>query len=156
MMKLSWWTGSWMRLGWREPEVNRTTPGGKLCRCPDDCHFRPSANEKHLVDDVRQALYTSKICSYAQGMNFPQTKSEEMGWNLNLRELMRIWNGDFIIGVRLLDRIKKAYKGNQGLANLVGRGFALRQTPINTLTISSYSMLSTPALPSRGTLVQVL
>ncbi|EHA8592420.1 6-phosphogluconate dehydrogenase, decarboxylating 3, chloroplastic [Cocos nucifera] len=76
-------------------------------------------DKKRLVDDVRQALYASKICSYAQGMNLLRAKSEEKGWNLNLGELARIWKGGCIIRARFLDRIKKAYERNRGLANLI-------------------------------------
>ncbi|XP_073012987.1 6-phosphogluconate dehydrogenase, decarboxylating 3, chloroplastic-like [Typha latifolia] len=78
-----------------------------------------SIDKKKLIDDVRQALYASKICSYAQGMNLLRAKSEEKGWNLNLGELARIWKGGCIIRARFLDRIKKAYERNRGLANLI-------------------------------------
>ncbi|KAJ8646927.1 hypothetical protein MRB53_008675 [Persea americana] len=76
-------------------------------------------DKKQLIDDVRQALYASKICSYAQGMNLLRAKSQEKGWNLNLGELARIWKGGCIIRAVFLDRIKKAYERNRGLANLV-------------------------------------
>ncbi|KAE9451104.1 hypothetical protein C3L33_17003, partial [Rhododendron williamsianum] len=74
---------------------------------------------KKLVDDVRQALYASKICSYAQGMNLIRAKSVEKGWDLELGELARIWKGGCIIRAIFLDRIKKAYDRNAGLANLL-------------------------------------
>ncbi|KAB1669244.1 hypothetical protein ES319_1Z062200v1, partial [Gossypium barbadense] len=54
-------------------------------------------DKKRLIDDVRQALYASKICSYAQGMNLLRAKSVEKGWNLNFGELARIWKGGCII-----------------------------------------------------------
>ncbi|KAJ3671880.1 hypothetical protein LUZ60_007959 [Juncus effusus] len=76
-------------------------------------------DKKRLVDDVRQALYASKICSYAQGMNLIRAKSDEKSWGLNLGELARIWKGGCIIRARFLDRIKKAYGRNPNLANLV-------------------------------------
>ncbi|KAL3499273.1 hypothetical protein ACH5RR_038366 [Cinchona calisaya] len=76
-------------------------------------------DKKRLVDDVRQALYASKICSYAQGMNLLRAKSVEKGWNLNLGELARIWKGGCIIRAVFLDRIKKAYQRNPALANLL-------------------------------------
>ncbi|XP_042418461.1 6-phosphogluconate dehydrogenase, decarboxylating 1, chloroplastic-like [Zingiber officinale] len=84
----------------------------------DFATFR-SVDKKRLIDDVRQALYASKICSYAQGMNLLKSKSAEKGWNLNLGELARIWKGGCIIRARFLDRIKKAYERNRGLANLI-------------------------------------
>ncbi|XP_028552434.1 6-phosphogluconate dehydrogenase, decarboxylating 1, chloroplastic isoform X2 [Dendrobium catenatum] len=78
-----------------------------------------SIDKKRLIDDVRQALYASKICSYAQGMNLLRAKSAEKAWNLNLGELARIWKGGCIIRARFLDRIKKAYERNRVLANLI-------------------------------------
>ncbi|KAL2524976.1 6-phosphogluconate dehydrogenase [Abeliophyllum distichum] len=76
-------------------------------------------DKKRLIDDVRQALYASKICSYAQGMNLLRAKSVEKGWNLNLGELARIWKGGCIIRAVFLDRIKQAYQRNPVLANLL-------------------------------------
>ncbi|KAI4338700.1 hypothetical protein MLD38_023725 [Melastoma candidum] len=80
---------------------------------------RGTVDRKRLIDDVRQALYASKICSYAQGMNLLRAKSIEQGWNLNLGELARIWKGGCIIRAVFLDRIKKAYQRNPDLASLV-------------------------------------
>ncbi|KAK4796299.1 hypothetical protein SAY86_028625 [Trapa natans] len=77
------------------------------------------SDKKRLIDDVRQALYASKICSYAQGMNLLRAKSTEKGWNLNLGELARIWKGGCIIRAVFLDRIKRAYQRNPNLASLV-------------------------------------
>ncbi|XP_078442139.1 6-phosphogluconate dehydrogenase, decarboxylating 3, chloroplastic-like [Wolffia australiana] len=79
----------------------------------------PAVDKQQLIDDVRQALYASKICSYAQGMNLLKAKSEEKGWGLDLGELARIWKGGCIIRARFLDRIKRAYQRNPRLANLV-------------------------------------
>ncbi|CAH9068988.1 unnamed protein product [Cuscuta europaea] len=78
-----------------------------------------SIKKKRLIDDVRQALYASKICSYAQGMNLIRAKSAEKGWGLNLGELAKIWKGGCIIRAVFLDRIKKAYQRNPGLTNLL-------------------------------------
>ncbi|CAN6477478.1 unnamed protein product [Victoria cruziana] len=76
-------------------------------------------DKKQLIDDVRQALYASKICSYAQGMNLIRAKSIEKGWDLKLGELARIWKGGCIIRAIFLDRIKKAYDRNSDLASLL-------------------------------------
>lgn len=80
---------------------------------------RSGVDKKRLIDDVRQALYASKICSYAQGMNLLRAKSDEKGWNLNFGELARIWKGGCIIRAVFLDRIKKAYQRNPNLASLI-------------------------------------
>ncbi|KAF8388765.1 hypothetical protein HHK36_025445 [Tetracentron sinense] len=81
--------------------------------------MRSGVDKKRLIDDVRQALYASKICSYAQGMNLLRAKSVEKDWNLNFGELARIWKGGCIIRAVFLDRIKKAYQRNPQLASLI-------------------------------------
>ncbi|VAI69937.1 unnamed protein product [Triticum turgidum subsp. durum] len=78
-----------------------------------------TVDKAQLIEDVRKALYASKICSYAQGMNIIKAKSTEKGWGLNLGELARIWKGGCIIRASFLDRIKKAYDRNGELANLL-------------------------------------
>jgi 6-phosphogluconate dehydrogenase len=72
-----------------------------------------------LLDALRDALYASKICSYAQGMDLLKTASRASKWNLQLGEIARIWKGGCIIRARFLDRIKDAYRKNQELANLL-------------------------------------
>ncbi|EPS70190.1 hypothetical protein M569_04567, partial [Genlisea aurea] len=85
----------------------------------EDILREQEVDKKQLVDDVRQALYASKICSYAQGMNLIRAKSIEKGWDLKLGELARIWKGGCIIRAVFLDRIKKAYDRNPQLPNLL-------------------------------------
>lgn len=85
----------------------------------DDILSSHPVDKARLIDDVRQALYASKICSYAQGMNLIRAKSVEKGWDLKLGELARIWKGGCIIRAIFLDRIKKAYDRNSDLANLL-------------------------------------
>jgi 6-phosphogluconate dehydrogenase len=84
-----------------------------------DILTEPEVDKAKLIDDVRQALYASKICSYAQGMNLIRAKSVEKGWDLTLGELARIWKGGCIIRAAFLDRIKQAYDRNADLANLL-------------------------------------
>ena len=48
-------------------------------------------DKEKLQEEVRQALYAAKICSYAQGMNIIKAKSEAMGWGINMGGLARIW-----------------------------------------------------------------
>ena len=48
-------------------------------------------SKEELVDAVKQALYASKITSYAQGLNIIKAKSDEKGWNVDLGEISRIW-----------------------------------------------------------------
>ena len=72
-----------------------------------------------FVAKVHDALYAAKICAYAQGMNLLDAGSREYGWNMDLRELARIWKGGCIIRARLLDSIMKAYERRRDLPNLL-------------------------------------
>ncbi|CAN8072676.1 unnamed protein product [Agarophyton chilense] len=75
--------------------------------------------KKQIVEDVRKALYASKICSYAQGMNIIRTAGVEGDWGLNLGAISRIWKGGCIIRAKFLDRIKAAYDRDASLPSLL-------------------------------------
>ena len=72
-----------------------------------------------LVDDVRQALYASKVVAYAQGFDQMRAASKEYGWDLDLGAMATIWRGGCIIRARFLDRIREAYDGSPELASLL-------------------------------------
>lgn len=74
---------------------------------------------KKFVNMVRDALYCSKICSYAQGMALLYKASQEFNYNLDLGEMARIWKGGCIIRARFLNKIKKAFDQNPSLPNLL-------------------------------------
>merc|ERR1711959_345533 len=76
-------------------------------------------DKEQFKADVKAALYASKICSYAQGMNIIRAKSEEKGWDIPMGELARIWKGGCIIRAAFLDEIKKAYNTNPDIKNLL-------------------------------------
>lgn len=76
-------------------------------------------NTQALINMVRDALYCSKICSYAQGMALIKRASDEFGYGVNLGETARIWKGGCIIRARFLNKIKHAYDENGALANLL-------------------------------------
>mmetsp|Transcript_4510 Transcript_4510/g.6835 ORF Transcript_4510/g.6835 Transcript_4510/m.6835 type:complete len:303 (-) Transcript_4510:243-1151(-) len=76
-------------------------------------------DKKDLVEKIRMAMYTAKICSYAQGMALIKKAGENFGWTLNLGEIARIWKGGCIIRAVFLDRIKKAFDVNSKLASLL-------------------------------------
>lgn len=78
-----------------------------------------SGDTQQFINQVRDALYCSKICSYAQGMALLGKASQEFGYNLNLGETARIWKGGCIIRAGFLNKIKKAYDENAQLANLL-------------------------------------
>jgi 6-phosphogluconate dehydrogenase len=72
-----------------------------------------------FINKVRDALYCSKMCSYAQGMALLGKASEEFNYNLNLAETARIWKGGCIIRAGFLDKIKNAFNENPKLPNLL-------------------------------------
>ncbi|HEY9698470.1 MAG TPA: NADP-dependent phosphogluconate dehydrogenase [Trichocoleus sp.] len=74
---------------------------------------------KGFVNKIRDALYCSKICSYAQGMALLSKASQEFGYNLDLGETARIWKGGCIIRAGFLNKIKRAYDENPQLPNLL-------------------------------------
>jgi 6-phosphogluconate dehydrogenase len=76
-------------------------------------------NRKQFIDDVEQALYASKICSYAQGMALIQAGSAEWKWNIDMREMARIWKAGCIIRAKFLDSIMRAYEEKRDLSNLL-------------------------------------
>ncbi len=78
-----------------------------------------SRSDSGLVDDVRDALYASKIVAYAQGFEHLRAGSKEYGWDLDLGALATIWRGGCIIRAQFLDRIKDAYADAPELPNLM-------------------------------------
>ena len=78
-----------------------------------------SGDKKEMIAAIRDALYASKICSYAQGMNLIRAGSENWKWDINLGECARIWRGGCIIRAQFLDKIKQAYERRQDLPNLL-------------------------------------
>ncbi|HYF01442.1 MAG TPA: NADP-dependent phosphogluconate dehydrogenase, partial [Planctomycetota bacterium] len=128
-------TGKWMSqialdLGVPIPTINAAVEGrilsayksnrveaSKVLTGPRPEPYR--GDPKELVDAVRDALYASKICSYAQGMFMMKAASDEYKWNLDLGEIARIWKGGCIIRAKFLDLIKQAYRKNPNLPNLM-------------------------------------
>ncbi|QUY41843.1 NADP-dependent phosphogluconate dehydrogenase [Acaryochloris marina] len=78
-----------------------------------------SGDKQAFIGKVRDALYCSKICSYAQGMALMSAASKEFNFNLNLSEISRIWKGGCIIRASFLDKIKSAFADDPALANLL-------------------------------------
>jgi 6-phosphogluconate dehydrogenase len=74
---------------------------------------------KAFIPKIRDALYCSKMCSYAQGMALLSKASEVYGFDLNLGECARIWKGGCIIRARFLNKIKHAFDENPNLPNLL-------------------------------------
>jgi 6-phosphogluconate dehydrogenase len=78
-----------------------------------------SGDKRAMIEAIHDALYASKICSYAQGMNLIRAGSEKWNWNINLGEVSRIWKGGCIIRAQFLDKIKQAYQRRHDLPNLL-------------------------------------
>jgi 6-phosphogluconate dehydrogenase len=72
-----------------------------------------------LVQDVRQALFAAKICSYAQGMALLQAASHEYDYHLDLAAIARIWRGGCIIRAGFLNDVSAAFERDPGLPNLL-------------------------------------
>ena len=72
-----------------------------------------------FINQIRDALYCSKICSYAQGMDLLSAASKAFSYNLDLGEISRIWKGGCIIRAGFLNKIKSAYGENPQLPNLL-------------------------------------
>jgi 6-phosphogluconate dehydrogenase len=75
--------------------------------------------KKAFIEDIRQALYASKIVSYAQGYMLMQGAAREYKWNLNYGGIALMWRGGCIIRSRFLGRIKDAFDRNPKLTNLL-------------------------------------
>src|SRR4030095_17254371 len=78
-----------------------------------------SVPKGEFIEGVGEALYVSKIGSYAQGMSLIRAGSDEWKWNINLSEVARIWQGGCIIRARFLRRIKEAFARRRDLPNLL-------------------------------------
>ncbi len=78
-----------------------------------------AGDRKAFIEAIRQALYASKICSYAQGFALMKEAGKEYGWKLNFGEIAMIWRGGCIIRARFLHRITEAYQRDPDLANLM-------------------------------------
>ena len=80
---------------------------------------RIGQDRKTFVEDVRRALYCSKMISYAQGYMLLREAAKEQGWNLNLGGIALMWRGGCIIRSRFLGKIKEAFDKNPQLSNLL-------------------------------------
>jgi 6-phosphogluconate dehydrogenase len=78
-----------------------------------------AARAEAFVDDVRDALYASKVVAYAQGFEQMQAAADAYGWDVELGGLATIWRGGCIIRARFLDRIREAYAADPALGNLL-------------------------------------
>ena len=82
---------------------------------------RPGLAERWdgFEDDVRAALYASKVVAYAQGFDVIAAGAKEYGWDIDRAAVARIWRGGCIIRARFLNRIVEAYEADPGLSTLL-------------------------------------
>ena len=80
---------------------------------------RSAGDRKEFIEMIRQALYASKICSYAQGFQLLRAANEEYKWDLNFGTIASLWRAGCIIRAQFLSKIKEAYDRNPALANLL-------------------------------------
>ena len=78
-----------------------------------------SGGRKEVVEDIRKALYASKIVSYAQGYMLMREAAKEYHWSLNYGGIALMWRGGCIIRSAFLGKIKEAFDGNPKLTNLL-------------------------------------
>ena len=76
-------------------------------------------NKEEFIEAIRQALFASKIISYAQGYTLMRTAAKTYGWNLNYGGIALMWRGGCIIRSAFLGKIKEAYDKNPELSNLL-------------------------------------
>ena len=76
-------------------------------------------DRKAFIEDVKNALYASKIVSYAQGYTLMRTAAKTYGWDLNYGGIALMWRGGCIIRSQFLGEIKKAFDKNPELQNLM-------------------------------------
>ncbi|WP_405056575.1 NADP-dependent phosphogluconate dehydrogenase [Kribbella sp. NBC_01505] len=96
--------------------VRREAAAGVL---PGPATAKVDVDRDAFIEDVRHALYSSKLVAYAQGFDAIRAASEEYDWNVDLGAMATIWRGGCIIRARFLDRIKEAYDRNPALPSLL-------------------------------------
>jgi 6-phosphogluconate dehydrogenase len=78
-----------------------------------------AGDRQQFIDDVRKALYASKVVAYAQGFDHILAGSADFRWGIEPGAIATIWRGGCIIRARFLDRIREAYDGNPDLPSLL-------------------------------------
>jgi 6-phosphogluconate dehydrogenase len=79
----------------------------------------PGHDREDLVEDIRKALYASRICAFAQGMDLIRQGSAEHRWEIPPAEVARVWTGGCIIRARILEPIREALQQDPDLPNLL-------------------------------------
>jgi len=86
---------------------------------PSEPFTVPEADMAAFIEDVRRALYASKIIAYSQGFDAIVAGAEQYAWDIHKGDIAAIWRGGCIIRARFLNRITEAYADDPGLVALV-------------------------------------
>jgi 6-phosphogluconate dehydrogenase len=81
--------------------------------------IKGNVEKKEFIEKIRNALYASKICSYAQGFALMRSASSEYKWDLDFGRIALLWRAGCIIRARFLERIKEAFGKDKSLPNLL-------------------------------------
>ena len=95
---------------------NERVAASKVLKGPQ---ARPKPDQAEFVEQVRRALYASKIAAYAQGFQLMKLAAAENGWTLDFGSVAMMWRGGCIIRAAFLDDIKAAYDAQPELGNLL-------------------------------------
>jgi 6-phosphogluconate dehydrogenase len=91
----------------------------KASKILNNPHKKFQGNKQKFLEQIRQALYASKICSYAQGFQLMRAADETYGWCLNYGNIALLWRAGCIIRAQFLDKIKLAFEKDKNLSNLL-------------------------------------
>jgi 6-phosphogluconate dehydrogenase len=114
---------------------------------------QPSENSQELTENIRHALYASKIISYTQGYMLMRAAAEEYGWNLNFGGIAQMWSGGCIIRSRFLGSIKEAFDKTPDLQNLLLDDFfksAIDEAQASWRKVISLAVESGVPVPAMG------
>src|SRR3984957_2518671 len=118
---------------------------------PGPAKFNYQGDRQALIEAVRDALYASKIISYAQGFTLLEAAGKQFNWNLNYGDIATIWRGGCIIRAKFLNRIKEAFDREAHLENLMLDPFfkgVLANAQTNWRTAVSLAIQAGVAVPA--------
>ena len=111
-------------------------------------------DKQALIDAVRDALFASKLVSYAQGFTLMRAAAAEFGWTLNYGGVALMWRGGCIIRSKFLGKIKEAFDNNPALPNLLLDPFfraKLDAAQAGWRTVASTALLNGIPIPAIST-----
>jgi 6-phosphogluconate dehydrogenase len=91
----------------------------EACKVLQGPGLKQESGRAELIKAIRDALYCSKICAYAQGFQLMAEAQKEYGWQLDFGTIAQIWRGGCIIRARFLQKITDAYNRAPDLKNLM-------------------------------------